>query len=157
MLRRPRCVLRRERVRGEPWRRRSRKPRRRLQRDIAATSEDSSGDTDPHFSYCYEANDAGYGSYVEGEDPEYDWYDDNDNDGTSASSKWAGCSRCAWLRAYESQRRPAGCGLMSGQDGASSCRRWWNRRLNGCWALHLLPVRLAVTTSTAGRVVLLRA
>ena len=47
-----------------------------------ALSDDSSGDTDPRFSYCYEANDAGYGSYVQGVDPEYDWYDDNDNDGT---------------------------------------------------------------------------
>lgn len=37
--------------------------------------------TDPRFSYCYEANDAGYGNYVQGVDPEYDWYDDADNDG----------------------------------------------------------------------------
>lgn len=37
--------------------------------------------TDPRFSYCYEANDAGYGNYVRGRDPEYHWYDDNDNDG----------------------------------------------------------------------------
>ncbi|WP_201931768.1 excalibur calcium-binding domain-containing protein [Nocardioides donggukensis] len=37
--------------------------------------------TDPRFSYCYEANDAGYGEYVRGKDPEYDWYRDNDNDG----------------------------------------------------------------------------
>ena len=50
--------------------------------DAAATSDDSSGATDPQFSYCYEANDAGYGNYVQGQDPEYDWYDDNDNDGT---------------------------------------------------------------------------
>jgi hypothetical protein len=39
------------------------------------------GDLDPRFSYCYEANDAGYGTYVHGQDPEYDWYDDADNDG----------------------------------------------------------------------------
>lgn len=37
--------------------------------------------TDPRFSYCYEANDAGYGPYFQGQDPEYDWYDDADNDG----------------------------------------------------------------------------
>jgi hypothetical protein len=37
--------------------------------------------TDPQFSYCYEANDAGYGNYVSGVDPEYDWYDDADGDG----------------------------------------------------------------------------
>jgi len=38
-------------------------------------------ETDPRFDYCYEANDAGYGDYVEGQDPEYAWYDDADNDG----------------------------------------------------------------------------
>jgi len=37
--------------------------------------------TDPQFSYCYEANDAGYGNYVQGVDPEYEWYDDADHDG----------------------------------------------------------------------------
>lgn len=37
--------------------------------------------TDPRFSFCYEANDAGYGNYVSGRDPEYDWYDDADSDG----------------------------------------------------------------------------
>lgn len=41
----------------------------------------SSGGTDPQFNYCYEANDRGYGPYYQGEDPEYDWYDDADNDG----------------------------------------------------------------------------
>lgn len=44
---------------------------------LAATG----GGTDPRFSYCYEANDAGYGPYVRGQDPEYDWYDDRDGDG----------------------------------------------------------------------------
>jgi hypothetical protein len=39
------------------------------------------GATDPRFSYCYEANDAGYGPYYQGTDPEYGWYDDADNDG----------------------------------------------------------------------------
>jgi hypothetical protein len=37
--------------------------------------------TDPRFSYCYEANDAGYGPYYQGQDPEYAWYDDRDGDG----------------------------------------------------------------------------
>lgn len=39
------------------------------------------GGTDPHFTYCYEALDAGYGYYVRGQDPEYEWYHDSDNDG----------------------------------------------------------------------------
>jgi hypothetical protein len=42
--------------------------------------------TDPQFSYCYEANDAGYGPYYEGQDPEYDWYDDADGDGVVCES-----------------------------------------------------------------------
>ena len=41
----------------------------------------TSSATDPRFNYCYEANDAGYGPYYRGQDPEYDWYDDNDGDG----------------------------------------------------------------------------
>jgi hypothetical protein len=44
------------------------------------------GDTDPRFSYCYEANDAGYGPYQRGVDPEYDWYRDNDGDGIVCES-----------------------------------------------------------------------
>ena len=44
------------------------------------------GGTDPHFGTCGEANDAGYGPYVRGEDPEYDWYDDRDNDGRVCES-----------------------------------------------------------------------
>lgn len=39
------------------------------------------GGTDPSFTYCYEANDAGYGPYYQGQDPEYEWYDDTDSDG----------------------------------------------------------------------------
>jgi hypothetical protein len=39
------------------------------------------GGTDPMFDYCYEVDDAGYGPYYEGQDPEYDWYDDADGDG----------------------------------------------------------------------------
>jgi len=37
--------------------------------------------TDPRFRTCGEANDAGYGPYVKGRDPEYDWYQDRDGDG----------------------------------------------------------------------------
>jgi hypothetical protein len=47
----------------------------------STSSGDSSNATDPRFSYCTEANDAGYGNYQQGVDPEYDWYDDNDGDG----------------------------------------------------------------------------
>lgn len=39
------------------------------------------GATDPRFDTCGEANDKGYGPYTEGEDPEYDWYQDRDGDG----------------------------------------------------------------------------
>lgn len=46
----------------------------------------SGGSTDPQFSYCYEANDAGYGPYYQGQDPEYDWYDDADGDGAVCES-----------------------------------------------------------------------
>lgn len=41
----------------------------------------SGGGTDPMFDYCYEAVDAGYGPYYQGQDPEYNWYDDADGDG----------------------------------------------------------------------------
>lgn len=44
------------------------------------------GGTDPQFSYCYEANDAGYGPYFQGQDPEYAWYDDADGDGVVCES-----------------------------------------------------------------------
>lgn len=37
--------------------------------------------TDPQFGTCGEANDNGYGPYTSGVDPEYDWYDDRDDDG----------------------------------------------------------------------------
>ncbi len=37
--------------------------------------------SDPTFDYCYEANDAGYGPYYQGTNPEYPWYDDADGDG----------------------------------------------------------------------------
>lgn len=36
---------------------------------------------DPQFRTCGEANDAGYGDYQQGVDPEYAWYQDRDHDG----------------------------------------------------------------------------
>lgn len=36
---------------------------------------------DPRFDTCKEANANGYGPYVEGEDPEFEWYRDRDGDG----------------------------------------------------------------------------
>lgn len=36
---------------------------------------------DPRLDWRYEADDAGYGDYIQGRDPEYDWYDARDNDG----------------------------------------------------------------------------
>nr|WP_248622602.1 DUF1524 domain-containing protein [Corynebacterium halotolerans] len=38
---------------------------------------------DPRFTSCAKAKDAGYGPYTAGIDPEYDWYRDGDNDGTT--------------------------------------------------------------------------
>ncbi len=40
------------------------------------------GGTDPRFSTCAAAKAAGYGPYVRGRDPEYEWYRDADRDGT---------------------------------------------------------------------------
>ncbi|MFY0407181.1 excalibur calcium-binding domain-containing protein [Solicola sp. PLA-1-18] len=39
--------------------------------------------TDPRFDTCGDANAAGYGNYVDGRDPEYDWYQDRDGDGVA--------------------------------------------------------------------------
>jgi hypothetical protein len=36
---------------------------------------------DPRFDTCEEANNAGYVDYRKGVDPEYEWYDDADDDG----------------------------------------------------------------------------
>ncbi|WP_271222973.1 excalibur calcium-binding domain-containing protein [Streptosporangium carneum] len=36
---------------------------------------------DPRFPTCGAANDAGYGPYRRGVDPEYEWYQDRDGDG----------------------------------------------------------------------------
>jgi hypothetical protein len=41
----------------------------------------SSGRTDPQFRTCGDAIDAGYGPYRQSSDPEYDWYQDRDDDG----------------------------------------------------------------------------
>ncbi|GAA3205954.1 excalibur calcium-binding domain-containing protein [Actinocorallia longicatena] len=43
--------------------------------------------TDPRFRTCREANAAGYGDYVRGEDPEYGWYQDRDGDGTVCETR----------------------------------------------------------------------
>jgi len=40
-------------------------------------------ETDPQFDTCKDAKAAGYGPYVQGVDPEYDWYRDSDHDGTN--------------------------------------------------------------------------
>jgi hypothetical protein len=50
------------------------------------TATRSPSGLDPHFGTCREANDAGYGPYVEGDDPEYDWYRDRDRDGIVCES-----------------------------------------------------------------------
>ena len=59
--------------------------RRRADARVAAAkatrSVAAAPSTDPRFDYCYEANAAGYGPYVQGRDPEYDWYRDGDGDG----------------------------------------------------------------------------
>lgn len=41
------------------------------------------GGLDPRFGSCREAIAAGYGPYVAGVDPEYDWYRDGDGDGVN--------------------------------------------------------------------------
>ncbi|GAA2035928.1 hypothetical protein GCM10009819_20570 [Agromyces tropicus] len=42
--------------------------------------------TDPRFDTCGDAIDAGYGPYIRGVDPEYDWYRDGDKDGDVCES-----------------------------------------------------------------------
>ena len=44
-------------------------------------AKQTSPDLDPRFDTCTAAKAAGYGNYREGEDPEYEWYDDRDGDG----------------------------------------------------------------------------
>jgi hypothetical protein len=50
--------------------------------DSAPSANDDEGALDPRFETCEKANDAGYGPYHEGADPEYAWYRDRDKDGT---------------------------------------------------------------------------
>jgi hypothetical protein len=47
-----------------------------------ATSAPADDGLDPRFATCKKANDAGYGPYHQGDDPEYTWYRDRDKDGT---------------------------------------------------------------------------
>jgi hypothetical protein len=47
----------------------------------SAPAPEPPASTDPRFDTCGAANDAGYGPYQAGLDPEYDWYDDRDGDG----------------------------------------------------------------------------
>lgn len=65
--------------------------RRAVVRTGGASGNDTSGGggstggdegLDPRFSTCTEAKAHGYGPYVRGRDPEYDWYVDGDSDGT---------------------------------------------------------------------------
>lgn len=42
---------------------------------------DPAPSTDPQFDTCGDAKDAGFGPYYAGQDAEYDWYDDRDDDG----------------------------------------------------------------------------
>ncbi len=65
------------RLRGGSGRTSSRPPSVAVVPPLASTQSS----TDPRFSYCYEANDAGFGPYYQGQDAEYDWYDDRDGDG----------------------------------------------------------------------------
>ncbi len=49
--------------------------------DTGGTSGSSSGQLDPQFRTCKAAKSAGYGPYISGVNPEYDWYRDADHDG----------------------------------------------------------------------------
>ncbi|SFF94204.1 Excalibur calcium-binding domain-containing protein [Actinoplanes philippinensis] len=49
--------------------------------DEPVEEDEPTSGTDPRFRTCAAANDAGYGDYVQGVDPEYDWYRDRDGDG----------------------------------------------------------------------------
>ncbi|GIE30951.1 hypothetical protein Ait01nite_039960 [Actinoplanes italicus] len=48
---------------------------------VPVETEEPATGTDPRFDTCAKANAAGYGPYVRGTDPEYDWYIDRDSDG----------------------------------------------------------------------------
>lgn len=49
---------------------------------VATPTAEQGGGDDPRFDTCKAAIAAGYGPYVNGVDPEYDWYRDGDGDGT---------------------------------------------------------------------------
>jgi hypothetical protein len=50
--------------------------------DAAPPTGEAAGEgTDPRFATCREAIAAGYGPYIKGQHPEYDWYRDRDGDG----------------------------------------------------------------------------
>lgn len=48
---------------------------------LSGAGSGGGGGTDPRFRTCKDAKAAGYGNYVRGVDPEYDWYRDGDGDG----------------------------------------------------------------------------
>ena len=51
------------------------------QGDNPITTQPEQGQLDPDFGTCTAAKAGGYGPYVRGVDPEYEWYQDRDNDG----------------------------------------------------------------------------
>jgi hypothetical protein len=51
--------------------------------DAPTETEEPATGTDPRFDTCAKANAAGYGPYVRGTDPEYEWYVDRDSDGVA--------------------------------------------------------------------------
>jgi hypothetical protein len=52
---------------------------------VSSTSSPVAGESglDPKFPSCAKAKEAGYGPYIRGIDPEYEWYRDGDSDGTA--------------------------------------------------------------------------
>ena len=50
--------------------------------EVQAPSSSPDADLDPRFDSCSAAKAAGFGPYVKGVDPEYEWYRDGDADGT---------------------------------------------------------------------------
>ena len=57
-------------------------PRSTVDTELPEAEDDPTDPTsDPRFETCAEANEAGYGPYRRGLDPEYDWYVDRDGDG----------------------------------------------------------------------------